>query len=385
MASVGKRKRLSNVTNTQTSNNGASSSSVAAVKLKHFTPSHRTYDHSIVHPGPNLNMIVGVNGTGKSSIICVICLGLAGKTTILGRGDKVGLYVKRGCNKGSVESKFYKAGGNLVINREIHVENNQSVWMLNGRHSSQKAVEEVKALQIQVSNLCQFLPQEKVGEFAKMTKIELLEATEKSVGPPEMYEFHCKLKTFRTEERELEVSTASALEKFKQRNERNKHDVERYYEKKRHLDMIKMLDKKKPWVEYETARNELEGVKKEREDAKKQLKTVREAQFPMLKKIQHIDSQLRPIENQMKDKVRQLRAQKQALSELKGKKRQLEQKISTKQDSLRQMEQGDIDLQKAEEETKAQISAVNSQKVAIVAEFMAHMKVLCPTLWMTPC
>ena len=43
--------------------------------------------------------------------------------------------------------------------------------------------------------------------------------------------------------------------------------------------------------------------------------------------------------------------------------------------SLRQMEQGGIDLQKAEEETKAQISAVNSQKVAIVAEFMAHMKV----------
>lgn len=48
----------------------------------------------------------------------------------------------------------------MVINREIHVENNQSVWMLNGRHSSQKAVEEeVKSLHIQVSNLCQFLPQ----------------------------------------------------------------------------------------------------------------------------------------------------------------------------------------------------------------------------------
>ncbi|CAB1332710.1 unnamed protein product, partial [Coregonus sp. 'balchen'] len=253
-------------------------------------------------------MIVGANGTGKSSIVCAICLGLAGKTAILGRGDKV---VKRGCNKGSVEIELYKAGANLVINREIHVENNQSVWMLNGRHSSQKAVEEeVKALQIQVSNLCQFLPQEKVGEFAKMTKIELLEATEKSVGPPEMYEFHCELKTFRTKERELEnvcKEKASALEKFKQRNERNKHDVERYYEKKRHLDMIKMLEKKKPWVEYETARKELEGVKKERENAKKQLKTVRESQAPTLKKIQHIDSQLRPIENQMKDKTARIR------------------------------------------------------------------------------
>lgn len=47
--------------------------------------------------------------------------------------------------------------------------------------------------------------QEKVGEFAKMSKIELLEATEKSVGPPEMYEYHCELKNFRNKERELEV------------------------------------------------------------------------------------------------------------------------------------------------------------------------------------
>lgn len=40
-----------------------------------------------------------------------------------------------------------------------------------------------------------------------MSKTELLEATEKSVGPPEMFEFHCELKNFRSKERELEVNT----------------------------------------------------------------------------------------------------------------------------------------------------------------------------------
>lgn len=40
----------------------------------------------------------------------------------------------------------------------------------------------------------------------------------------------------------------SFLEKAKQRNERNKHDVNRYYEKKRHLDVIELLEKKKIWV-----------------------------------------------------------------------------------------------------------------------------------------
>ncbi len=45
----------------------------------------------------------------------------------------------------------------------MQVENNQSTWMLNKKHSSQKAVEEaVKELHIQVGNLCQFLPQVKI-------------------------------------------------------------------------------------------------------------------------------------------------------------------------------------------------------------------------------
>uniref|UniRef100_A0A8C5HIJ4 Structural maintenance of chromosomes protein 5 n=1 Tax=Gouania willdenowi TaxID=441366 RepID=A0A8C5HIJ4_GOUWI len=269
--------------------------------------SDRTYDFIVVHPGPNLNMIVGANGTGKSSIVCAICLGLAGKTSLLGRGDKVGIYVKNGCSKGYIEIELYKIGGNVVIKREIIRETNQSHWMLNGKQCNQKTVEEeVKALRIQVSNLCQFLPQEKVGEFAKMSKIELLEATEKSVGPPEMYEYHCELKNFRIKERELENALKekdSFLEKAKQRHERNKYDVNRYYEKKRHLDVIELLEKKKPWVEYETTRKELEAVKKEREEAKKRLSVLKQAQAPLIRKIQLIEDQLKPTDAQIKVKV----------------------------------------------------------------------------------
>ena len=40
----------------------------------------------------------------------------------------------------------------------------------------------VSNLNIQVGNLCQFLPQDKVADFAKMSQQELLENTEKAVG-----------------------------------------------------------------------------------------------------------------------------------------------------------------------------------------------------------
>ncbi|KAK5863491.1 hypothetical protein PBY51_000519 [Eleginops maclovinus] len=349
MASLGKKVRASHAnTSSQASNNigrmlqGSQTDgtgpeghfvdgSILRITMKNFL----TYDNSMVHPGANLNMIVGANGTGKSSIVCAICLGLAGKTSILGRGDKIGLYVKRGCTKGFIEIELYRTGGNVVINREIHVDN-QSLWMLDGRICNQKEVEEVvKALQIQVSNLCQFLPQEKVGEFAKMSKIELLEATEKSVGPPEMYEYHCELKNFRGRERELEnvvKEKASFLEKAKQRNERNKHDVNRYYEKKRHLDVIELLDKKKPWVEYETTRKQLEGVKKERDEAKKQLSALKQAHAPMLRKIDTIDNQLKPSEAQIKAKTN-------AIKEASIKSKQIKDQLDRKNKEIENIKQ----------------------------------------------
>ena len=40
----------------------------------------------------------------------------------------------------------------------------------------------VSRLNIQVGNLTQFLPQEKVADFAKMSESELLENTEKAVS-----------------------------------------------------------------------------------------------------------------------------------------------------------------------------------------------------------
>ncbi|KAG7283860.1 hypothetical protein CRUP_034047 [Coryphaenoides rupestris] len=327
MAEQSKRRRISDTSNSQGSNNvprmfaasqsesrvvgdSPAGSFVEGAILRISMQNFLTYSCCVVYPGANLNMIVGANGTGKSSIVCAICLGLAGKTAILGRGDKVGLYVKRGCRVGSIEIELSKNGGNVVITREINTEN-QSTWKLNGNASSQRAVEEeVKAFQIQVSNLCQFLPQEKVGEFAKMSKIELLAATEKSVGPPEMYTYHCELKNFRTRERELETllnEKTAFLEKAKQRNERNKLDVNRYYEKKRHLDMIEMLEKKKPWVEYEAARKTLEGVKSDREEAKKRVSSLRQTLGPMLKKTQQINSQLQPTEAQIRTKIEDIR------------------------------------------------------------------------------
>nr|XP_048294674.1 structural maintenance of chromosomes protein 5 isoform X3 [Myodes glareolus] len=312
--------------------------SIVRIAMENFL----TYDICEVSPGPHLNMIIGANGTGKSSIVCAICLGLAGKPAFMGRADKVGFFVKRGCSKGVVEIELFRTSGNLIITREIDVIKNQSFWFINKKPVSQKTVEEqVAALNIQVGNLCQFLPQDKVGEFAKLSKIELLEATEKSIGPPEMHRYHCELKNFREKEKQLETSCkekSEYLEKMVQRNERYKQDVERFYERKRHLDLIEMLEAKRPWVEYENVRQEYEGVKLVRDQVKEEVRKLKEGQIPMTRRIEEIERQRRTLETRIKEKATDIKEtsqkckQRQDLIERKDRHiKELQQALTVKQ------------------------------------------------------
>jgi structural maintenance of chromosomes protein 5 len=63
--------------------------------------------------------------------------------------------------------------------------------MATGYNKSQKDVEKLNAqLNIQLNNLCQFLPQEKVVEFSKMTPTELLVSTERAIGDARLAEMH---------------------------------------------------------------------------------------------------------------------------------------------------------------------------------------------------
>lgn len=52
--------------------------SIYRVKLHNFL----TYNNAEFYPGPRLNVILGPNGTGKSSVVCALCVGLGGSTKV---------------------------------------------------------------------------------------------------------------------------------------------------------------------------------------------------------------------------------------------------------------------------------------------------------------
>ncbi|XP_020612101.1 structural maintenance of chromosomes protein 5-like [Orbicella faveolata] len=130
---------------------------IVRVKMRNFV----TYGDCEFRPGPHLNVVLGPNGTGKSSIVCAMCLGLAGPAKLLGRATEVRDFIKHGAFQCMIEIELHNSDGrNHTITRDIFREDNRSTWKINGKTTTMKEVQELtKKLNVQIANLCQFLPQ----------------------------------------------------------------------------------------------------------------------------------------------------------------------------------------------------------------------------------
>ena len=258
------------------------------VKLTNFV----TYEKAEFFPGPNLNMVIGPNGTGKSSLVCAICLGLGWGAKHLGRAGEVGEFVKHGTAEAQIEIELQRRRNdalNYVVRSRIIRDGNSREWWLNNKKTSLKAVQELtRSLSIQIDNLCQFLPQEKVSEFAALTPVELLQQTQRAAAPEEMLEWHNHLKTFRKEQKELEMQNngdKEQLENLQARQDGLRAEVRRLEERKEIQEQVAFLRKCRPFVEYRHAVNEHRAFKARKKAAQDRLKRLETRLGPTLQSI----------------------------------------------------------------------------------------------------
>lgn len=76
----------------ETKRNSLVLASVFLLVLNIFFLYFRTYKKVELYPSSSLNLIIGPNGTGKSTFVCAIILGLCGKTSVIGRAKKVSAF-----------------------------------------------------------------------------------------------------------------------------------------------------------------------------------------------------------------------------------------------------------------------------------------------------
>ncbi|XP_017441646.1 structural maintenance of chromosomes protein 5 isoform X2 [Vigna angularis] len=251
-----------------------------------------TFDYLKCKPGPRLNLVIGPNGSGKSSLVCAIALGLCGEPQLLGRATSIGAYVKRGEESGYIKITLRAdhRNENISVMRKIST-NNKSEWLLNGSVVSKKDVAEtIQRFNIQVNNLTQFLPQDRVCEFAKLTPVQLLEETEKAVGDPQLPEQHRTLVDKSRSLKHIELSlerNEGTLKQLKERNAELETDVERVRQRDELLAKAESMKKKLPWLKYDMKQAEYREVKERENDAAKALeeaaKLLNDLKEPIMK------------------------------------------------------------------------------------------------------
>ena len=288
---------------------------IVRVKLTNFV----TYENAEFFPGPNLNMVIGPNGTGKSSLVCAICLGLGWGAKHLGRAGEVGEFVKHNMNDAHIEIELQRRrneSSNYVVRSRIIRESNTREWWLNNKKTSLKAIQELtRSLSIQIDNLCQFLPQDKVSEFAALTPIELLQQTQRAAAPEEMLDWHNELKKYRKEQKELEMQNANdkeQLETLEHRQEGLRAEVARLEERKQIQEQVAFLKKSRPFVEYRHAVNEHRAFKARKKEAQSLLRKLEARLGPVLQSIDRKKRYANDFEILVKERKNALRAAEEA-------------------------------------------------------------------------
>ncbi|KAI5121182.1 hypothetical protein M0805_005983 [Coniferiporia weirii] len=295
------RRRAARPVALQRDANGYVPGSIVRVKLHQFL----TYDDVEFRPGPYLNMVLGPNGTGKSSIACALCLGLNWPPSVLGRATKLGAFVKQGFPDGFIEIELKGPIGeqNLVIRRLLNeTMGKQASFTLNGEQASGKVISEhVEGLGIQVNNLCSFLPQDKVAEFAQMSPQQLLRATQKAAGDERLIGWHDYLITAG---KELAQHTSavnaerSELGTLEQRNATLEKEVQAYQQRREIEQKIELLELILPFKEYIDARAEYDRLKRSREELHERVTALKQRNQPVLDFKETLEKQHKKAEKE---------------------------------------------------------------------------------------
>lgn len=176
---------------------------------------------------------------------------------------------------------------NLVFRCNIKRDGNKTSFSVNGKPSNKKAVVELaKSFSIQIDNLCQFLPQDKVVEFAAMTPIELLRSTQRAVASQEMIGWHEDLKLLRSNQRSVQNQDSAdreVLASLEARQRMQEADVARYREREQIKERVARLEIAKEFAESREVIEKSNVAKVQLEEARAELKALEDQVEPSLR------------------------------------------------------------------------------------------------------
>jgi len=169
-------------------------------------------------------------------------------------------------------------------------QSSNTYYLVLGKKASQKAVLKFnKEFNIQIDNLCQFLPQDRVCEFAALTPIDLLRETQRAAAPPVVLEYHEKLKELQKKHKLASVeydTNKGSLNTLENKQKMDERDVARVREREAIQREIEVLESVKPFREFKDARQEWQDAKQNYKAKQIEHARLQEEQAPTLDSIE---------------------------------------------------------------------------------------------------
>lgn len=238
------------------------------VEMKNFL----TFTHTVFKPGPRMNLVIGPNGTGKSTIVSAVCIVFGGKPTILGRNPDLGAFVKYGTSKASVEAWLHEPShsrGYISVKRDFDSEGKGNFYMDGERVRQKDIITLVEKYDIQLDNMSQFMPQEKIAEFTNHKPEELLKLAIRSLGGVAREEEYFSLME---EDSKLANHTATleknqeAITKLKEEQDNDREEVAAYRQQQTLRENVDLLRRFRPTVDEIETRLGYSNLRKEMRD-----------------------------------------------------------------------------------------------------------------------
>lgn len=303
-----------------------------------------TYTSATYNLGPTLNMIIGPNGTGKSSVVCAICIGLDYPTSILGRAKDLHEFVRHGCDQASIELEIKGHPGktNAVVRLVILKEGGKKSFFLNGRSARNKDIHQLRqSFGIQVDNLCHFLPQDRVVEFSKLSPKERLRETLRGAASAEMSAQFEQLKEWAAEQKskiQEESERSATLKNLETRQNAQRGDVERMQMRTELINRLKFEKLLRPFAragqyqaEWKAAKDRYRGLKEElialqqqlqpalqaitnKESYAKSVKIATDGRKRLITNFQRVIDQCNKAERNHEASAREITARKEAIT-----------------------------------------------------------------------
>mmetsp|Transcript_40466 Transcript_40466/g.96183 ORF Transcript_40466/g.96183 Transcript_40466/m.96183 type:complete len:1063 (+) Transcript_40466:234-3422(+) len=334
--------------------------------LKVYVKNFMTYKECTIEPGPRLNLVLGANGTGKSSFVCALCVGLNGSTKLLGRADNVKEFIRRGQSEAVTDIVIASEDPARPhqVQRRMKLDSNSSEWRVDGRPSNGSDVKAlVSKYNIQLDNLCQFLPQDKVVEFAKLKPQELLIATEKALGDAHLHKMHTELVEVRNNMKNNKNTLdnlTQQLHELRQANQALERDVQRLRERERLMDEITIREKKKPWLKHDAFHREY----KEKKHGLPQLKREAEA---LRQEVEAEERPRREAQNWKDETSRKVTTLRQKLQSLESRRAAIDEDIEREGNSIEEIRSGIEGLAMESDERLRKIEASRSKLIGLRA------------------